>query len=338
MTRGVATSFFTLLPRGRRAQLWLAGVLVTAIGCYGLGLKVHRVRSQRYAVVTLRAAGYSLEYDTDALRSNSALVRWLAEALGDDYFAQPIAVRMPPDSPGRPTRIPETELRLIAQLSSLESLSHANVLDDRGFAILVGLTNLRRLDLSHTPLTGHALTQLRAFNRLEELRLNGINVTNALRAATLPRSLRVLGLSGTSINDAALAQFPKLEHLEELDLSNTWVGDAGMLVVGRFRHLRKLDLRRTAVDDYGLRHLAGLPDLAELNLDGRPITNDGVAQLANLVGLKSLSLRGSWVTNRSIRHLSQLKSLRTLHLDETRLSDGGFDELERSLPGCVITR
>jgi internalin A len=54
--------------------------------------------------------------------------------------------------------------------------------------------------------------------------------------------------------------------------------------------------------------------------------------------LQSLNLCSTQVTDAGLKELAGLKSLRTLKLDIGNVTDAGLRELQKSLPGCSISR
>jgi len=70
-----------------------------------------------------------------------------------------------------------------------------------------------------------------------------------LSALAALRSLRVLDLSGTPLEDGRLAELSKLRSLRVLDLAHTGVTDAGLAHLRSLTHLKELYLNETAVSN-----------------------------------------------------------------------------------------
>ena len=124
--------------------------------------------------------------------------------------------------------------------------------------------------------------------------------------------LRELTLANAGLNDASLANLPKLPTLKRLVLDGN-------------------DIRGT-----GLPHLTGQPELIDLSLSHPNLTNLTAENLAELKPLKRLSLAGSGLTNAGIKHLANLTNLESLDLRRTKASAAGVAELQKALPQCKI--
>ncbi len=158
-----------------RKYLRLSGrailVLVLVMGA-GLGWLVRNARIQREAVVAIKAAGGSVEYDWESNKGKLILSRepwapgWLVNLVGIDYF-----VNDPVTDQGR------VHLKRLSNLSSLNL--HGTQVTDAGLAHLKGLTKLADLDLSSTTVSDAGLVHLKGLSNLLELRLNLTQVPEA---------------------------------------------------------------------------------------------------------------------------------------------------------------
>ena len=61
-----------------------------------------------------------------------------------------------------------------------------------------------------------------------------------------------------------------------------------------------------------------------------------MANIAKLTGLEVLHLDGTRVTDEGIDDLAKITSLRLLSLQRTATSDAGVAQLRRALPNCEI--
>ncbi|HVC97535.1 MAG TPA: hypothetical protein VND64_27885 [Pirellulales bacterium] len=111
---------------------------------------------------------------------------------------------------------------------------------------------------SHPDFTDEHLASLRAFPRLESLRL-----------------------SETAVSDAGLAQLTALPTMKQLDLSFTHISDTGLAHVTGLTGLEELNLMYCQVTDRGLAHLKSLAELKKLSLKGTLVTDEGVAELTH---------------------------------------------------------
>ncbi len=128
---------------------------------------------------------------------------------------------------------------------------------------------------------------------MRELRLRRTLAGNiaAQVAGGIP-TLRVLGLSGTRIDDKGVASLAGLQNLEELRLADTAITDASLETIGQLASLQRLDLERTAVTDAGLASLSGLTELKSIWLSGSQITAAGLQTLRGMPNLELISVAG----------------------------------------------
>jgi hypothetical protein len=90
--------------------------------------------------------------------------------------------------------------------------------------------------------------------------------------------------------------------------------------------------------DTGLKEVAGLKGLQALGLGRTEVTDKGLKALAGASGLQALDLRQTQVTDAGLKELAGLKSLQLLDLRVTKVTDGAWKALQRTLPGCTISR
>ncbi|HEB60536.1 MAG TPA: hypothetical protein ENJ06_01805 [Phycisphaeraceae bacterium] len=140
----------------------------------------------------------------------------------------------------------------------------------------------------------------------------------------LPRlpGLRIVGVRGCAVTDAALPVLVKLPALQRLVLSDTRVTDAAVPLINSIKTLRDLDLSRTMITDEGLVKLNDLPDLRTLRLP--PATTDhGLSCTENLPALEHLDATDTKITDAGLVHLRKLP-LRRLNLSRTGVTGAGF--------------
>lgn len=123
-----------------------------------------------------------------------------------------------------------------------------------------------------------------------------------------------LGLMGTNVTDATLAQLKDVPSLVYLNLAGTKVTDAG------------------------LANLKGLKNLLTLHLENTGIGDAGVANLAGLENLVYLNLYNTKVTDGAIDNLKGFKNLRNLYLWQTKVTDDGAKKLKAGLAKTDINR
>jgi Leucine-rich repeat (LRR) protein len=141
----------------------------------------------------------------------------------------------------------DTDLKTLAGLRELESLSIYGSASERGMDVLRGFTRLRQLDIQALALTPEGMGAVWELRRLRSLKLR----------------LRDPALHGSV--DAILARMKALPELEELSLSAS-LTDSQLGALADLAKLRRLDLSRA--DGYTAGGLADLmnamPNLREL--------------------------------------------------------------------------
>jgi hypothetical protein len=146
------------------------------------------------------------------------------------------------------------------------------------------MTQLRRLNLSITSISGSGLARLSGLGQLEELNCWGCD----------------------ALTDAALAALKGFPRLDTLSFSGTRVTDAGLAHLKGLARLRSLDLSATGITDTGLAHLRGLQQLRALDLRETKVSKEGVAAL--LTAPPKLVVTTDWQTPRTPRGFLSLPS------------------------------
>ncbi len=130
-------------------------------------------------------------YDPDSINSGRKplALKWLADRLGADHFANVIEVNLfPSRSPNTLTADDDT-LRRVSGLSHLEVLKLYGVaVTDAGLAHVKHLRHLRALDLTETQISDAGLANLRGMTGLRQLIVAGTHVTD-VGVLTLEESL-----------------------------------------------------------------------------------------------------------------------------------------------------
>jgi serine/threonine protein kinase len=183
-------------------------------------------------------------------------------------------------APPGPSRLQMLADRVRAQKSEVIDARHFPSIGDRDLSVLVGLGNLKTLNLDHTEITDAGLKDV-------------------ARAGNLVS----LSLTNTSVTDAGLDELKPLIWLEDLRLDKLPISDAGLARVRAFSKLRKLSLYQTKVSDDGLAHLKTLLSLEHLSLDETQIGDEGLHHLAECPSLKYVSLWRTRVTPAGVQEL-----------------------------------
>ncbi|MBM3459139.1 MAG: hypothetical protein FJX77_11480, partial [Armatimonadetes bacterium] len=109
---------------------------------------------------------------------------------------------------------------------------------DAGVEALLGLTQLRELDLSLLPITDAGVARLAGLPALRDLRL-----------------LYAEGFAGPRVTEPGLAALGRFPSLRSLDLTGARIGDAATREIAAARQLQVLRLARTGVTEAGVRAL-----------------------------------------------------------------------------------
>ncbi|MBT1702901.1 leucine-rich repeat domain-containing protein [Chryseosolibacter indicus] len=174
---------------------------------------------------------------------------------------------------------------------------------------------------------------LRKITAIENLDLSGNTYLQSLEPLSQLLDLRILNLSGTSIDD--LSSIRNLTELAELDISNTRIDDISSIryfnnltrlnisqtrvdsidVAEKLTKLQQLDLSNTVITDF--QPLQYLTELQVLNLENTRITTlDPISYLSNL---RELNVAGTSVNN--LNAITALSNLADLNLEATRIND-----------------
>lgn len=197
---------------------------------------------------------------------------------------------------------------LIDEICSLPRLKSLNLtghrMDDQDLARLISGagTNLERLDLSHTQITGSGLTQLAACRRLKQLAVVDVDHENAKTLeylATLNRveslKIGINGMSSITYDSERLAGLGRMPNLRRLELTSVNIQPGQFEVLSTLRNLKVLHLNYCfGVTDQGCAQLAQMEGLTQLGvINGRGTTSQGLSLILDGT-VDFLDLRGSF--------------------------------------------
>ena len=77
-------------------------------------------------------------------------------------------------------------------------------------------------------------------------------------------------------------------------------------------------------------------NLLRLGLDSLPVTNDALPVIAKQTRLHALYLFDTKISDAGLKQLAGLKELKILMLTGSPVTSSGIDQLQMSLPNCVI--
>jgi Leucine Rich repeat len=183
---------------------------------------------------------------------------------------------------------------------------------------------LRRILLFHCNLTPTAVAHLADHPTLDDVALQGQNLTDDHLASLLRlRRLRSLGLQAPQAKGEPLADIGDLHDLEHLDLWQTKVPPSALPEIGRLKRLRTLHMVTCPIDDDGLARLRGLTNLEDVHLDSPDITSASWSTLGQFTKLRELHLEGTNVGDDGMERVARLRALEDVSLYGTNVSDKG---------------
>ena len=223
--------------------------------------------------------------------------------------------------------LPDKALKSLVGLKQLRTmdLSFCTSLTVDGLCTLSDLTGLKELDFTDTRADDEVLHVLCRSLELESLQLCGCDITDVgLRNLASQRSLRYLNLEGCqSISN--LGPLEKLVSLLELDLYDCQdISDQSLVHLSGLVRLQKLDLRFTDITEAGLSALRPLAELRDLDLSpDMPMSDVGLQAIGQLSSLRELRLCKS-ISDAGLEALSRLTGIRTLDLSGCGVADKGL--------------
>jgi Leucine-rich repeat (LRR) protein len=194
---------------------------------------------------------------------------------------------------------------------------------DADMAKVAQLRHLRKLDLSHTRITGRGMEYLALLDNVTDLNCYFAEYLTDDGIAHIGnwKRLERLNLRGTKVTSKVFESLAKLTSLRSLDISSTQIEDDGMDALSSLTKLESLAIGGNRLSGAALPLLKLLPSLVDLDVGGLQRVDSGLWGLA--------------LTDENLARLSELKQLRSLNLSGATLSDRGIDrpgspEAERS--------
>ena len=138
----------------------------------------------------------------------------------------------------------------------------------------------------------------------------------------------------TSRGIESIAQLPSLAHLR---LRQSPIGDVGFSVISNCQSIKILNLPQCDASATGIAALAKLPELRNLRLGGVNLSDGGSADsvaeaISTLQTLRHLHLIGVPIDDQGLRRIASLPKLGSLYLDDSAVTEAGWDWLFESHP------
>ena len=192
------------------------------------------------------------------------------------------------------TAITDEGCETFTSFKNLEALDLMGTpISDKGVQTLAKCPNLKTLVICFTKIDNEALKSVGAMKSLENLSIgnnkaiNDDGVTKYLRQT----NLKWLRLDGCSIRGQCLATLACRKSLKLLDLSNTLIDDASLECISGYENLVSLDLQYDkAVTDIGLANISKNPSIQCLRLEQTGITEASIDLLLAMPNLKAIDI------------------------------------------------
>ena len=204
---------------------------------------------------------------------------------------------------------------------------------------LEGVPALTRIDVMSLQLDRDILEPVGKLPRLEYLSLgparsryqgSSLPATSPIDTRPLENTsnLRILDISGYTVEQGVLTHLRKHTQLEELILTAPTLESDDLEVLGKWPKLNSLVINGAPLTDAALPHIGRSPLIHYLDLSGSRLSGGNLDQLATLTNLRVLILNRIDLINETVSSISDLApSLTQLHLDKTRLNDEGVERL-----------
>jgi serine/threonine protein kinase len=227
------------------------------------------------------------------------------------------------------TNITNEGVKTLLAVKQLHVLSVAQTrVKNEGLALIGKMRYLNNLSIGYLPWVNEkGIEELRNLH-LRWLFMPGLSLGDSLRSISKMRSLGLLDLHGSFLNDEKLSQLKDMVWLQSLDISGTAVTSAGMHHLSNIANLRCLKAGNLSIDDSAIDPLVNLPRLFELDLNTTSITDKGVVKLAAIKSLQHLNLAATRIGDQAVAALATLPNLKKLDLQGTDVSGIGLEKLK----------
>lgn len=139
--------------------------------------------------------------------------------------------------------------------------------------------------------------------------------------------LRTVRLDAGVVTDQGVASLAVLPSLTHLRLRESPVTDRGLESLAGCKSLQILNLPQCDATAEGVRRLNALPRLWQLRLGGSRLGPETADAVASIKTLRHLHLIGVPIDDAGLKQLVQLPELESVYLDETNVTESGWDWL-----------
>lgn len=235
----------------------------------------------------------------------------------------------------------DDDLAKLATLTELQriNLSHTKI-SDLGLAQLSPLRNVTHLNCYYCDyITDGGIAYLKHWKNLESLTVRGTEVTSRVfeHLAGMKR-LKSLDAGFSRVNDDGFDALSSLESLEDLHIGGDKMSGLALPLLRLLPNLRSLDVNGSQRTDSGrwglmltdvnIETIAALTKLEVLNIGGATVSDAGMEALSALVNIHTLDLSRMEITAKGLKPLTALPKLQRLNLwQSVRIDDLAVTEL-----------
>lgn len=250
---------------------------------------------------------------------------------------------------------------LVAQLSGVNEIDlTSSPVSAAGLQALTPMTEVAILRVSRTGLKGKDFERIESWRRLRSLKcgpfddgdeaLKHIGKLTGLKQLHIERfkftSQGLKALSGLKqleklyfyhcVDVADLSNLGELTALKTVDFLQSQFSDTAIRSIPPLPELTLLGLAYCHITDDIVADLAKHPRLVKLDLRYTPITHEGILRLEHSERWQWLSLSELKMDDRVLPALAKMKNLESLEIDQTDISEAGYQWLQKQLPACRI--
>lgn len=236
------------------------------------------------------------------------------------------------------SRVTDVALKNLFGLRHLRSLHliAADQLSAAGLDVLRSLPALQHLRLESMTLTNEAVARLVGMPDLRVLELRATSISDAgidrLRAL---KRLRGLHFVFRPASDAMLESLSKMEHLRELTIRGSELRDEGLAKLASLTKLEKLDVGWNLLTGAGFKPFSA-SKLQFLIVQANSLTDDSLKLISRLKDLRILWVDDTPLTDATLPTLTAMNRLAMLELRGTRITDQGAKKLHTALAKCHL--
>ncbi|MDX1946708.1 MAG: SMP-30/gluconolactonase/LRE family protein [Pirellulaceae bacterium] len=204
----------------------------------------------------------------------------------------------------------------------------SNRVNDETLRLLVGQSDLVRLELSGTAVTSAGLVHLADLTNLQFLNvcLTAVDDEGLAHLAKLSQMKR-MAVCSSKVTGSGFIHLGDMRGIESINLHSSPASDEGLAAIGKLTSLRRLEIVHTQVSDVGLAHIANLTNLRQLHLHGPTTTEAGLPFVGQLTQLYELDIYDRPASDQTLAEIGKLPKLRFLRLFNGRFTDAGVARL-----------